>query len=537
MSGQWPGSVRLEEVAARLPFEHLHRKRRPEEAIARWRAEADAYAMMDASARAQVCLVVTSGLRPRVQETLASWHLQTWPARHWAILGPGTSGGAIEETQGLFGLPPPLSSTSDPAELRDTLVRRGIEWVIPAAEGDVLHPSLAGTVATQASDTTALGWDWLEGIWNADALAVVSRHRAPFRDPLAELERDIRRRAFAVRLSHWRAVAGTDYRALRMAVRDSEVHHYPEPLAIYPSRSSEEDVGPISPAVASEWWGLAMQRSPRGCWLPAVRPGLASVVIMFRDRPELTAAAVSSVTRQQTSFPIEILLVNNGSAASSLAMLRAHVEAQCTGVSVRWIDYPFPFNHSRQCALAIDEARGEVILLLNNDAAFVEPDAVEQLVRWAFVPGVASVGAGIVAQDGTCVGGGFRARRVPGAEFNSPVEEAAGLLAEIPRCTVGNTFACVAICKSAYREVGVDGVRFPIGYNDVDYCLRAARRGFKHLNLAYVHARHLVGGTRAKCDEIAMKLRLRMEHPWLFQRALVEFETEAMSLGPVRLLA
>ena len=151
-------------------------------------------------------------------------------------------------------------------------------------------------------------------------------------------------------------------------------------------------------------------------------------------------------------------------------------------------------------------------------------------------PGVATAGACVVDANGLPVGGGFRARRLPGAEFNSPVEEAAGPLAARVRCTVGNGFACAAVARAVFRDLGgLNEIDFPIGYNDVEFCLRATADGWMHVNVGSARVTHAVGASRGRTDEIAQKLALRCRHPWLSVRALQEFDSEPVALPVAKL--
>lgn len=103
----------------------------------------------------------------------------------------------------------------------------------------------------------------------------------------------------------------------------------------------------------------------------AIIPGLVSVIIVnWNGRRSLPA--VLKAVRNQRYEPIEIIVVDNGSTDGSLDLLQAEP-------AIRLIKN----NHNRGFAAANNQAlalaRGEFVLLLNNDAILTE-DYVRMLV-------------------------------------------------------------------------------------------------------------------------------------------------------------
>jgi GT2 family glycosyltransferase len=520
------------EWLASLPFEHGLRKREPTMAHERWLAEADAYeAYADERWLPRVALLLDSG---NVDEagylaTLASWHLQSWPNVSWLLWESEPA--AWAKARAAHGLPAPLATVTGAEGL--SLSPLGVDWLVLAQAGDLLHPSLAGQVAIAGmSGAEAVAWDFLRHQRSRTAMRALTRHRGPGFDPVLDLVRDTRGRAYALPAARAEG-AGTcpgDAWSLRLraAAGIERWHVIPEPLATYPAEpaptvnSTDRD---LFVACSQASWQTVMdwtQAAP----VPATPAASISVILLFRDRPALTLAAIDSILRQQVSGTLELVLVDNQSCPETVQAIQSRLATLDPRIHTRWLSYDQPFNHSRQCQIGAQAASGEVLVFLNNDACLLDDFALDRLSRWSRLPGVASVGARIVDGHGATIGGGFLARRLPGAEFNSPVEEAKGSFAELSRCTVGNTFACAAVSAEAFRRIGLDPVRFPIGFNDVDYCLRASRDGWRHVNLAEVRVLHAVGASRARMDEIAQKLWIRSEHPWLFTRALCEYDIE-----------
>lgn len=512
----------LEAFARALPFEHLLRRRPADEALARWQTETNAFASLD---RPRIALVLdcTQGT-DYVADTLASWRLQTWPAVTLAFVG----GDDVLARRVMDWFP-------DAVHLAATgSIPGDVDWVVPAVPGDLLHPSLAGVVAMHARDgARCVAWDWFSARRKGRGLALERRHRGPWRDAIAEITGARRKRAYAVASDAWQAHRSEGAFDARLALRfDTPGQVHPEPLSIV----CDEPAVPVAKGVhANRMWPVDFVHDPRGA-RPALAATGVSVIILFRDRPELTLAAIESVARQEFQGGLQVVLVDNQSTDATREALRTGLARMPSRLEATWVRYDAPFNHSRQCNLGAAAAVHPVLLFLNNDATLLDSDAIDRLSRFALLPGVATVGARVVGADGSTRGGGFLARRQPGAEFNSPVEEAAGAAGEFNRITVGNTFACAAVSATAFRAIGgLDECRFPVGYNDVDFCLRAARAGWWHVNLADVRITHAVGGSRARTDEIAQKLYLRMQHPWTTVRALEEWADEPVQLPEIHL--
>ena len=537
MSTAWP-PLQLAAFAAAVPWEYRQRGLGWDAAQARWQMEATT--AVSTALLPAVALLMTSGGRcEEWLRTLAGWSLQTAPTAGWWVVGEEQEPWRAQRQAA--GLPAPQGCV---AKL-DTMACavRGVDWALSARAGDLLHPSLAWTVALAARDgREAACWDWLTYAESSAGFRLLARHRAPWRDIIRELAKDGRGRAFALPIAAWDGFPDVGVWEVRMRTRAhraaSAIGLHPEPLTMHPDAMviDSGDIGLNALEVAESYWGVPFSRRPDGKVQPAAAAASVSVVLMYRDRPELTIRALQSVLAQQFDGALELVLVDNGSSAATLQALDQALGQTLRDagdrVRVTRLSAPGAFNHSAQAAMAGDAAHGEILLFLNNDAELLHTDAIDQLARWARLAQVASVGVAVLDAAGAVVGGGMRARRLPGAEFNSPVEEASGADAAHARQAIGNSFACAAVSATAWRALGgLDAARFPAGYNDVDYCLRAVAQGWTHVNLGHVHIHHAVGASRARQDEIAQKTWLRMQHPWTLAHALQETACERLDVS------
>lgn len=231
--------------------------------------------------------------------------------------------------------------------------------------------------------------------------------------------------------------------------------------------------------------GMAATVEPvgAGCWrvrhpLPA-QPPLVSIIVPTRDALALTRLCIDSV-RRHTRYPrYEILLVDNQSTdAEALAWMRSQDEAG----AVRLLRYDAPFNYAAINNMAVQQAAGELVCLLNNDTEVMQPGWLEEMVSHALQAGVDVVGAkllypnGLVQHAGDLVGvGGLANHAHAFLRSDAPGYCDRAVVAQEYSAV---TAACLLTWRSRYLALGgLDAAHLPVAFNDVDYCLRVREAG------------------------------------------------------------
>ncbi|MCF4126843.1 glycosyltransferase family 2 protein [Methylobacterium sp. SyP6R] len=211
-------------------------------------------------------------------------------------------------------------------------------------------------------------------------------------------------------------------------------------------------------------------------------PPLASLIIPTRDRVELLQACIESI-RAQTDWPaLEIIVCDNDSRhPRTLAYFR-----RLEGEGVRVLPCPGPFNFAAMNNRAADEARGGLLVFVNNDVVAHRPDWLRRMAEEALRPEIGAVGAKLldvrerIQHCGIVLGTGglvtHAHRHFPGT--------APGYLASL-RAThrvSAVTAACLAVEADKFRAVaGFDETTFAVDFNDVDLCLRLEAAGYRTL--------------------------------------------------------
>lgn len=214
---------------------------------------------------------------------------------------------------------------------------------------------------------------------------------------------------------------------------------------------------------------------------PLTRTPKVSIVIPTRDQLPFLSRCIESLL-DKTDYPdFEILVVDNDSQTAEAQAFLSGLEV-VDPERIRVLRVPGAFNFSRMNNLAVAQARGEFILLLNNDTAALHADWLSHMMRQALRDGVGIVGARLLYPEGTVQHAGV----IMG--LRGPAEHPClGFKADEPgymfRAQVTQNFsavtaACMLVSKAVYEEVGgLDEEVFAVSYNDVDFCLRVGRTG------------------------------------------------------------
>ena len=257
---------------------------------------------------------------------------------------------------------------------------------------------------------------------------------------------------------------------------------------------------------------------------------------------EATAVAFTSCTRKPTVGGIEadlldrclsglertpranleIIVVDNGSREEATQELLERKGPKVVRVEE-------PFNFSRLINLGAQAATGEYLLILNNDTETANPEWLDAMLEQARRPGVGVVGARLLypwlapQHEGimlVCVDGEIRGAHLAWRGYHA--------LDRAVRDVEAVTAACLMTPRSVFEELGGLDESLRVAFGDVDYCLRAARQGYRVLYTPFAEVLHFEGATRGsfypRADEAAFNERWRglvdRFHPAVLDRFL-----------------
>ena len=144
--------------------------------------------------------------------------------------------------------------------------------------------------------------------------------------------------------------------------------------------------------------------------------------------------------------------------------------------------WPDEFNYSAINNFGASEAKGDYLLLLNNDVQVITEDWLEGLLSNCQREDVGIVGAKLFYPDDTIQHAGIviGIGGVAGAVFTGLPGVYSGYLhkASIQQNLSAVTAACMMVKRSVYEELGGLEEKLKVAFNDVDFCLKARDKGY-----------------------------------------------------------
>ena len=225
---------------------------------------------------------------------------------------------------------------------------------------------------------------------------------------------------------------------------------------------------------------------------------LVSIIIPTRDKAHLLESCIQSVLDKTTYPNFEILVVDNQSRESASFELFSKLKEQ----GIRFLEFDQPFNYSAISNLAVNQANGEYICLLNNDTEVLSGEWLSSMMSHATQASTGFVGAillspsGSIQHAGLALGFAGVAEHAYAEKVIDQVEpkEAVGACHEVEAVT----FACALIDKQKYLNLGGLDEDFAVGLNDVDACIRASKSGLTNVLCSHALLTHIESATRPK---------------------------------------
>ena len=231
---------------------------------------------------------------------------------------------------------------------------------------------------------------------------------------------------------------------------------------------------------------------------------LISIIIANKDHVEDLSRCVSSILEKSTYENYEIIIVENNSQD---AKTFAYYEELQTNEKIRVITYEGVFNYSAVNNLGVSKARGEYVLLLNNDTQVITVNWMEELLMYAQREDVGAVGAKLYYGDKTIqhagVVLGLGAHRTAGHSHYGQHRDNLGYMGRL--CYAQNvsavTGACLLVKKELFLEVGGLDEGFAVSLNDVDFCIKLRQKGYLNVFTPFAELYHFESRSRGLDDQ------------------------------------
>ncbi|WP_243047651.1 glycosyltransferase [Dyella sp. RRB7] len=230
-----------------------------------------------------------------------------------------------------------------------------------------------------------------------------------------------------------------------------------------------------------------------------------SIIIPTRDHMPLLNGLLDSLLAKTSYRNYELLIVDNDSRDPATCAYLDGIE-RLNNPQLRVLRWPHPFNYAAINNFAAAQARGEYLLLLNNDTAVLHDDWLEALLNHAQRPEVGIVGAKLHYPDGRIQHAGMvlGLRGAASHPFLGDAMDAPGYMHRllVDQNYTAVTAACLMIRKSVYEQVGgLDETELKLSHSDVDLCLKVRAAGYLTVWTPYARLMHEDGASHRQLDK------------------------------------
>lgn len=245
---------------------------------------------------------------------------------------------------------------------------------------------------------------------------------------------------------------------------------------------------------------------------------MVSVLIPNKDQPEMLKSCIDSILG--ADYPeLEILIIENGSKEKATHNLYQKLKSKNNIQVLPWTEN---FNYSAVNNYAAKIAKGELLLLMNNDVTTTGKDWLLRLVDQTLEPTIGAVGPMLLYPDGRiqhagCVLGveGTNGHRL---RFADPGQRGYGDLLAVTREMTAVTGACLMVSKEAYFQVGGMDEFLALTFNDIDLCLKLNRLGKRNILLPRIRLIHHECITRGHDITPQKRARLACEEEYFCRK-------------------
>ncbi|MBR2658677.1 glycosyltransferase [Candidatus Saccharibacteria bacterium] len=247
---------------------------------------------------------------------------------------------------------------------------------------------------------------------------------------------------------------------------------------------------------------------------------LVSILIPTKDYAETLETCLKSIYEKTTYKNYEIIVINNNSEEAETFDLFDKYKKKYKNFSV--LDANIPFNYSKLNNMAAKKAKGEVLVLLNNDTEIITPEWLEILVGYAVQSHIGAVGPKLLYPDntvqhaGVIMGlGGVASHAYIGAARD---EVGAYGRLRVPYNYAAVTGACLVVEKKKFEKVGGLEEKLTVAYNDIDFCMKLLGAGYVNVEVPMVELCHFESKSRGLDTAPEKKKRFDEEQDFMYKK-------------------
>lgn len=225
---------------------------------------------------------------------------------------------------------------------------------------------------------------------------------------------------------------------------------------------------------------------------------LISVIIPNKDHTDDLDICLKSLYEKSSYKNFEVIIVENNSTEKETFEYYEKIKQRYENLKV--VIWTGIFNYSAINNFGVNYAKGEYILLLNNDVEIINGSCLEEMLMFAQRKDVGAVGAKLYYSDdtvqhaGVILGLGGTAghahkhfgRSHPGYMARASIAQ------NLTACTA----ACLMMRHDVFDEVGGLDESFEVAFNDVDLCMKIREKGYLVVFTPYAELYHYESKSR-----------------------------------------
>ena len=394
---------------------------------------------------------------------------------------------------------------------------------------DVLYPNALYEVAQCILETGAEMVYTDEVVLDGDLKELVAYHFKPDFSPdslrggnyithLLVFSRDLLNRAGAEERAEFDGAQDFDL-VLRLAEQadPAKIRHIPKAMYIWRghagSTAQNIDTKPYAIAAGCRALDAHLARTGLGGHATSIPgcPGayqvhyelkihpLITVMIPNKDHVEDLSRCLSSLYQYAGYDAFEVVVMENNS--TDPATFAYYEEAKKTYPNLQVVTYEGGFNFSAVNNYGRKFAKGEYLLLLNNDIEVLTPGFLTEMLMFAQREDIGCVGAKLFYPDDKIQHAGvfLGINGTAGHSHKSHPRDSAGDLYRLATAQnmMAVTGACLMVRTDRYDACGgLDEEKFAVAYNDIDLCLKLYKQGLLNVYTPFSQGYHYESKSR-----------------------------------------
>lgn len=240
---------------------------------------------------------------------------------------------------------------------------------------------------------------------------------------------------------------------------------------------------------------------------------LISILIPNKDHTDDLERCISSIETKSTYHNYEYIIIENNSTEEKTFAYYKALEEKNPKVKV--VYYKGGFNYSAINNFGARYAKGEYLLLLNNDTEIINEDCLEELLGYCTREDVGIVGARMYYEDDTIQHAGV-VIGFGGIAGHCFVQQPRGFTGYCHRIICAQdysavTAACMLVKKSVFDAVGGLTEELAVAFNDIDFCLKVRDLGKLVVYNPYAELYHYESKSRGLEDTPEKVARFQKE--------------------------